>query len=161
MVYIVMGVSGCGKSTIGKLLAEGLTLPFYDGDDFHPQSNIDKMASGQALNDGDREPWLKELAHHINNWNQKSGAVLACSALKQSYRDLLNQFGGVTFIHLTGSKELITQRMEARDHFMPPELLKSQFTTLEAPTDSWDYSIELDPSTIITLIKERIHVNTH
>ena len=90
MVYIVMGVSGCGKSTIGESLATAIGLPFYDGDDFHPKANIDKMASGQALDDGDREPWLKELANHIKNWNHKSGAVLACSALKQSYRDILH-----------------------------------------------------------------------
>ena len=204
MVYVVMGVSGCGKSTIAKFLAEAMALPFFDGDDFHPQANIDKMASGKSLNDADREPWLQELASQIQLWNQSTGAVLACSALKQSYRDILQnpishsntsegQEGSQTndtksathpvgsceassrgqraprelnineiiFIHLTGSKELITQRMKARDHFMPPALLDSQFTTLEAPTDSWDYAIDLDPETIITQIQERIHAYAH
>ena len=156
MVYVVMGVSGCGKSTVGELLAAELKIPFFDGDDFHPQANIDKMAGGNALNDDDRQPWLEILANNIEKWNEDKGAVLACSALKQKYRDTLNQNQGCTFVFLAGSKELIRSRMEARDHFMPPALLDSQFATLEEPQDCIRIDITLSFEQIIADIKNKI-----
>lgn len=149
-----MGVSGTGKSTVGKLLAEKLSLPYYDADDFHPPSNVEKMSSGQPLNDVDRKPWLHTLAKHIHDWNSKRGAVLACSALKQSYRDLLtSKSPDVQFIFLKGSKGTILQRMKIRsNHYMPPELLDSQFEALEEPAEAIDISIDQPPKEIINQI---------
>lgn len=135
MVFIVMGVSGSGKTHIGKLLAEAQSLPFYDADHFHTRVSVKKMEQGIPLTDQDRLPWLKMLAKHIEEWNQANGAVLACSALKESYRYRLS--GGyqadVCFVYLRGSKELILSRMHERNHFFPPHLLDSQFADLEEP----------------------------
>jgi carbohydrate kinase (thermoresistant glucokinase family) len=131
-----MGVSGCGKSTVGLLLSKYLNLAFYDADDFHPATNIEKMSQGVPLNDMDREPWLKLLANHIQRWEDDGGGVLACSALKQSYRDILMSTTNdqVTFIYLKGDQALLASRLRNRDsHFMPETLLKSQFDTLEPP----------------------------
>ena len=143
-----MGVSGCGKSTIGKALAKKLNIPFEDADDFHPPSNVEKMAGGAALTDIDRQPWLENLADLLAK-HQDQGLALACSALKASYRELLNTklTIPVTIVYLSGSFELIAERMKHRkDHFMPPALLQSQFRTLEEPehaiTVSIDQSIE-------------------
>lgn len=159
MVYVVMGVSGCGKSTIADGLAKALAIPFHDGDDFHPQSNIDKMSSGQALNDDDRQPWLDILAVNIQLWNRGDGAVLACSALKEKYRDTLSKFGDVTYIYLKGSRELILDRMKQRNHFMKPEMLDSQFETLEEPTTAIEVDISKRTVEIINELKESIHAN--
>ena len=154
MVYLVMGVSGCGKTTIGKLLAAHLEVPFFDADNFHPPSNIKKMRSGQPLNDDDRKPWLKNLSELISDWNNDGGAVLACSALKKQYRKLLQnsgdkRFNQITFIYLKGTKELIYDRlMNRNDHYMPPELLDSQFRDLEEPDDSITVDINQDPESI-------------
>jgi len=149
-----MGVSGTGKSTIGKLLSEKLGIPFFDGDDFHPKSNIEKMASGKPLNDEDRYDWLlalNQLAHkHKNN-----GAVIACSALKEAYRDILKKdiTHQTQFIYLEGSFELVKSRMEKRStHFMPIHLLQSQFKALEPPKEALTISIKNNPDSIITLI---------
>ena len=143
-ILIVMGVSASGKTTVGKALAEALSLPFFDGDDFHPPENISKMAAGLPLNDEDREGWL----HRLNGLAKKhvdSGAVIACSALKERYRELLQEGieGRVRFVVMLGSYEEISERIARRKgHFMPPALLKSQFDTLEVP----DYGIHLDCS---------------
>ncbi len=144
MIIIVMGVSGCGKSTIGKLVGEKLNIPFFDGDDFHPQSNIDKMANGFPLNDSDRKPWLEILANNAANWEKDKGAVIACSALKESYREILNSKAKkVKWVYLSGSFDLILNRMNARKgHFMKAEMLQSQFDTLEIPT----YGLTIDIS---------------
>ncbi len=143
-----MGVSGCGKSTIGKALAKKLDIPFEDADDFHPPANVEKMAGGAALTDVDRQPWLENLADLLVK-HQEQGLVLACSALKASYRKILNTklTVPVNIVYLSGSFELIFERMKNRkDHFMPPALLQSQFRTLEEPehaiTVSIDQSIE-------------------
>ncbi len=144
MIIILLGVSGCGKTTIGKLLSQKINIPFFDGDDFHSKSNIDKMAEGVSLNDDDRLPWLLALANNIEMWAEDKGAILACSALKETYRTLLtSKFSHVTWVHLSGSQDLIKDRIENRnEHFMPTDLLVSQFNDLEIP----DYGIHIDIS---------------
>lgn len=134
-VYIVMGVSGCGKSTIGQELAAALDSPFYDGDDFHPPQNVAKMARGEPLDDDDRAPWLARLADLIaDHLARGETAVLACSALKRRYRDQLRVSDAVRFIYLVGDFDTIWARMQARSgHYMKPEMLHSQFAALEAP----------------------------
>lgn len=132
MIVVVMGVSGSGKTTIGKLLAARLGCVFLDGDDFHPPANVKKMAAGTPLSDEDRWPWLKNLNGKLL---EDRKAVLACSALKESYRKVLSE--GITdcrFVHLRGSIALIRARLEERQHrYMPASLLESQFATLEPP----------------------------
>lgn len=136
-VFLLMGVSGSGKSTVGLALARKLGVPFYDGDDFHPPQNIAKMSAGTPLDDADRHVWLVRLhcliAHHLARGDT---AVFACSALKKSYRDQLRQGNdGLQIIYLEGSFDLIRQRMEARHtHYMKAEMLQSQFDTLEPPS---------------------------
>jgi len=136
-LYVVMGVAGCGKSSIGAGAAHLLGGTYIDGDDFHPQSNIDKMSAGIALNDKDRWPWLKIVGQELA---KQDGLVLAgCSALKRSYRNFIAECAGepVTFLYLDGSKELIANRMAAREgHFMPTSLLDSQFATLQVPNET-------------------------
>lgn len=137
VVLVVMGVSGCGKSTVAALLAGELDWPFEEGDALHPQANIDKMAAGHALDDDDRWPWLEIVADWIEKTlDSGSNGVITCSALKRSYRDVLNRRGsGVQFIYLAGSRETIAGRLASRHgHFMPTSLLDSQFSTLEEPT---------------------------
>lgn len=142
-VYIIMGVSGVGKTTIGKLLARKLNLAFFDADDFHPQENVEKMKNGIPLQDSDRESWLQDLANHIKKWNREGGAVLACSALKEKYRQLL--MGSpkelVQWIFLRADFDIIYDRLQSRkSHFFKPELLQSQFDTLEPP----NYGIHIE-----------------
>jgi gluconokinase len=135
VVYVIMGVSGCGKSTVGRALAQRLGCPFYDGDDFHPAANVAKMAAAVPLTDADREPWLGRLAELIDNhlrWGET--AVIACSALKREYRNQLRLSHQVQFVYLYGEFDLIWQRMQQRsDHYMPAAMLQSQFETLEPP----------------------------
>ncbi|CAM5566641.1 Gluconokinase OS=Streptomyces alboniger OX=132473 GN=CP975_06695 PE=3 SV=1 [Streptomyces alboniger] len=131
-VVVVMGVAGTGKTTIGPLLAARLGVPYAEGDDFHPQANIDKMSAGTPLEDADRWPWLDA----IGAWAQGRaglGGVVSCSALKRSYRDRLRaEAPGVVFVHLAGERTLIEDRMAHRQgHFMPTALLDSQFATLQ------------------------------
>lgn len=152
MLIIVMGVSGCGKSTVGKLLADNLNIDFYDADDFHPNANITKMKNGQALNDTDRKPWLLLLSQKLKEWQQKGGAVLACSALKESYRQLLmsNNLDTIKWVYLKGTIEVISERIGKREnHFMKSELLKSQFETLEIPEYGLHINIKKEPAEII------------
>lgn len=155
MVFIVMGVSGCGKSAVGKLLADRIAYPFHDADDFHSRDNLEKMKDGLPLADEDRVPWLFDLAVHVAQWNRHGGAVLACSALKKRYRDMLDWNGKeeVAYIHLKGDRDLILGRMKNRtDHFFPPSLLESQFGDLEEPGDAVTVSIEKRPEDICSEI---------
>jgi len=162
MVYIVMGVSGAGKTLIGNRLADALHLSFYDGDDFHPAENVQKMKSGRPLNDEDRWPWLKKLAKNMDGWQKRDGgAVLACSALKKSYRRYLASHANckLTFIYLKGSEETIANRLKKRDgHYMPIDLLNSQFEALEEPDEASAVSISVEqrPNEIIREIKQKI-----
>lgn len=132
-----MGVSGSGKTTVGELLAKQLNLPFFDGDDFHSAANVAKMAAGHPLTDDDRHDWLASLATHLGEWEQGRGAVLACSALKETYRQTL-QAGAKAPLHwlfLDGSRELLESRLEGRTgHYMKASMLDSQLATLEKPT---------------------------
>jgi gluconokinase len=137
--FIVMGVSGCGKTAVGKLLAERLGWGFYDADDFHPPANIAKMASGIPLDDDDRAPWLAKLHDLISTClRDDHPGVLACSALKERYRQILLANNDSTrIIYLKGSFELIQARMAARaGHYMKPSMLKSQFDALEEPENA-------------------------
>ena len=138
MILLLMGVSGCGKSTIGEALAQSLGWPFYDADDFHPPANVAKMAAGQPLTDDDRWPWLDRLAGEMRAILDRGGhAVLACSALKEAYRARLAQAGDVRIVHLAGDAETIAARLAGRQHrYMPPSLLPSQFAALEEPADA-------------------------
>ena len=156
--FIVMGVSGCGKSSVGKALAKQLGWDFYDADDFHPPENVAKMASGTPLNDSDRVPWLASL-HDLISSSLKADrpGVLACSALKERYRQqLLDGNPNVRIVYLKGSFNLIWSRMEKRtDHYMKPHMLKSQFNALEEPTDALTMDISASVDEIVREILEQ------
>ncbi|TLP81289.1 gluconokinase [Maribacter sp. ACAM166] len=157
-LLFVMGVSGCGKSTIGKLLSEKLNVPFFDGDSFHPEANVIKMSEGKPLNDDDRQGWLERL-NELAIENKSTGAIIVCSALKERYRTVLgNQLNGQhRIINLKGSFELISARLNKRkNHFMPKGLLQSQFNSLEVPKNALTVSIDQTPSEIIDEIIEQL-----
>ncbi len=130
---VVMGASGSGKSTVAKAIQARLGFVFAEGDDYHPEANVAKMASGRPLVDEDRWPWLQTLADWTREQDQRGeSTILTCSALRRVYRDILRTGGGRTvFVHLVGDKSLLLQRMQGREHFMPPSLLESQLDTLE------------------------------
>ncbi|MBI3801248.1 MAG: gluconokinase [Deltaproteobacteria bacterium] len=159
MIIILMGVSGSGKTTIGQLLAQDLGWPFSDGDDFHPQANIDKMRQGIPLTDDDRDSWLTALRHYIDTLlDNRQSAVLACSALKQTYRDRLGgNRSAICFIYLKGDYALIRQRLQKRQgHFMNADLLASQFATLEEPEGVPAIDIAQEPRAIVESIKQAV-----
>ncbi len=156
---VIMGVSGSGKTTIGKLLAEKIQMPFFDGDDFHSEENIRKMASGKPLQDEDRKEWLLQLNALIQENQNKKGCVIACSSLKKNYRDILskNVPNAIKFVFLQGSYSEILSRMESREnHFIPSSLLKSQFETLEIPQKAYSISIMQNPDQMVTNIQNEI-----
>jgi gluconokinase len=160
-MIVIMGVSGCGKTTIGKELAKQLGLPFFDADDFHPTSNIHKMKQGNSLTDEDRMPWLSRLSEQMKTWDEHGGAVLACSALKESYRRILaSQSKTITWVYLKGPFEVIQSRLEQREmHYMKSGLLQSQFDALEEPEYGIHISIENPPEEIISALTTKL--NTH
>lgn len=151
-IFVVMGVSGCGKTTIGKLLASALNIPFYDGDDYHSPANVNKMSKGKPLTDKDRLGWLRTLNQLAQENLSSGGGVIGCSALKKRYRELLAESieRHITYVYLEGTYEEIHRRMEQRsDHFMPSGLLKSQFETLEPPLKAVKVSITQSPEKIV------------
>lgn len=160
MVIVMMGVSGSGKTTIGKLLAEQLGWTFVEADDFHPTANVEKMRSGTPLTDGDRRPWLAALRKRIDEaCNRGENVVLACSALKHSYQDYLERDDPacVHYVYLHGSEELIRKRLaEHKGHFMNPSLLHSQFETLEPPADAIRVDVAPEPEVIVAEIRKKL-----
>jgi gluconokinase len=143
-----MGVSGCGKTSIGQDLAAALGARFIDGDDLHPAENVAKMARGRPLDDADRKPWLARVAAELAE--AEDTTIIGCSALRRRYRDWIRAGAGgpVTFLHLAGSRAVIAARMQAREgHFMPPSLLDSQFAALEPPeVDEAAITVDIDRS---------------
>lgn len=151
-IIYVMGVSGSGKSTIAQLLADALKLPFADADDFHPAANVEKMSQGIPLQDEDRQAWLEAIQVFAKKQLAKQGAVIACSALKEKYRQILQRdiAQQVDWVYLQGSYALIHERMQQRkDHFMPESLLQSQFATLEEPHNALVLTIEKPPEELL------------
>jgi carbohydrate kinase (thermoresistant glucokinase family) len=135
-VLVVMGVSGCGKSTVAGLLSERLDWPFMEGDSLHPEANVAKMAAGQPLTDEDRWPWLEQVADWVEDrLGAGEDGIITCSALKRSYRDTIRRGSdAVVFVHLTGERSTLEERMRGRSgHFMPASMLDSQLATLEDP----------------------------
>jgi len=156
MIVVVMGVAGVGKTTVGKRLAAALGWEFHDADDFHPPENVAKMRAGIALTDADRAAWLERLRSLVADVSRAGrSAVLACSALRRSYRERIAAPGAdVRFVHLTGDPALIRARLVGRRaHFMPPALLDSQLETLEPPDDAVTVDVAPDPDTIVATIR--------
>ena len=159
VIIYIMGVSGSGKTTIGKKLSETTGLPFFDADDLHSNSNKEKMKAGIPLADEDRAGWLTDLNLLAKKQMKKQGAIIACSALKEKYRNILSQeiTVPVYWIFLRGSYELLLERMRSRnDHFMPTDLLPSQLKDLEIPAQCITIEISDSPSEIIETILSRI-----
>ena len=155
MIVVLMGVSGSGKTKIGCTLAASLGWPFYDADDLHPPANVAKMSAGIPLTDDDRWPWLDRIVDELARAGANGGnAVLACSALRQVYRDRLARAGDVRFVYLKGDLETIAARLAVRSHkYMPASLLPSQFATLEAPADALVIDIRADVAAKVAAIR--------
>ncbi|MEM8930637.1 MAG: gluconokinase [Acidobacteriota bacterium] len=153
-IVVLMGVSGCGKTTVGTRLARALDWAFLDGDDFHPPENVRKMAAGTPLDDEDRWPWLRAIRAEIDRRvAADQPAVIACSALKAAYREVLGRGASLRWVHLHGTFEQIAERLGRRQgHFMPPELLRSQFETLEAPDEAFVVDVQHPPDTLVDQI---------
>lgn len=159
-VIIIIGVSGSGKTTIGRLLSGELGWKYYEGDNFHPPANIEKLKNGVPLDDADRKPWLESLRDLIRNClEQGDSAVVACSALKQRYRDFLLVDERVILIYLKGDYELIRERLsKRRGHFLNPNLLDSQFAALEEPKTAMQVDVSLSPAEIVKSIRSALRL---
>ncbi|MDZ8137832.1 MAG: gluconokinase [Nostoc sp. DedQUE04] len=161
MIIIVMGVSGSGKTTIGKLLANSLEWEFSDADTFHSPENVEKMRRGIPLSEEDRIPWLQDLQTAIKHWLQENkNVVLACSALKNSYRQfLVVDSDRIKLVYLKGSYELIQMRLKERsNHYMSEKLLNSQFYTLEEPVDTLSMDVAQPPQIIVQNIRTALEI---
>lgn len=161
MIIVIMGIAGCGKTTVGQHLAAALGWPFFDGDDFHPPANVAKMASGQPLDDGDRAPWLARLRQLIDaQVAAGTSAVIACSALRQSYRErLLGGCSEARLVYLAADGALLGQRLAARaQHFFPAALLESQLAALEEPDDAIVIDAGRPVAEIVAAVMEAVKV---
>ena len=160
MFIIFTGVAGVGKTTVGQLLAQTLGWRFYEGDDFHPPANIAKMRHGEPLTDDDRRPWLEALRAIIDSAvRNAANGIMACSALKRSYRARLRVSEDVIFVHLAARPELIQQRLEHRQgHFMSPSLVESQFGALETPQTALILDASLPPAALVRQVRDSLHL---
>ena len=161
MIIVLMGVTGSGKTTVGKLLAADLGWSYFDADDFHSEQNIEKMKSGMPLNDADRTPWLESLRELIRDClTRDENAVLACSALKESYRrEFLLLDERVKLVYLKGDYQMIRDRLaQRRGHYMDPNLLESQFETLEEPKECLRIDASSDPTVIVNIIRNDLGI---
>ena len=161
MIILVMGVTGAGKTTVGTLLAQQLGWAFADADSFHPSANVEKMRQAIPLTDADRIPWLEAIHQQMVQWNASStNGVITCSALKQSYRELLLRDLDVKLVYLQGSAALIASRVSARKgHFAPAELVASQFADLQEPDDALVVQVDRSPEEIAAEIRQRLGLN--
>ncbi|HJZ12933.1 MAG TPA: gluconokinase [Acidobacteriota bacterium] len=161
MILIVMGVAGAGKTTVGRLLSTTLAWPYFDADDFHDASSIEKMGRGIALTDKDRLPWLQNIRRKIEELiQQNQPAVISCSALKKSYRKLLREnTDKVVFVFLKGDYDLMKTRLRERpEHFMKADMLASQFDTLEEPEDAITVDASLPPDEIVKHVRQNLRI---
>ena len=158
MIVQIIGVSGCGKSTIARNLSKELGIPYYDADDYHPKENVEKMKNGLPLDDSDRASWLTTLSMHLQQWDKNEGAILACSALKEKYREVLSEgLDDCHWVFLSGEYDLIYNRMTKRQgHYMSEQMLKSQFDSLEIPSYGIHIDINKSPEEIINIIKSSL-----
>lgn len=160
MIIVLMGVTGSGKSTVGKLLAQQLGWKFFEGDDFHSPANIEKMRRGMPLSDDDRRPWLEAIRESIRQMVERSeNAVIACSALKHSYRQMLRITGEVVFVYLKANIDIVRERLKNRTgHFMNPDLIQSQFDTLEESEQALRVDASLPPGEIVRRIRTQLRI---
>ena len=160
MIIIIMGVTGVGKTTVGRLLAAELGWTFIDADEFHPASNVEKMRRGDPLTDADRKPWFEKLRDLIRTFlEERTNAVIACSALKSAYRDYLLIDEQVRLVYLTGDYSLIEERLKARKgHYMNPSLLDSQFATLQEPERAITVDVAASPEGIVRHLREELGI---
>jgi gluconokinase len=158
LIVVVMGVTGAGKTTIGRLLAAQLGWPFADADQFHPKANVEKMSRGITLTDADREPWLAAMRSAIQQWiSRNESAVLACSALKRSYRSELMVGPEVRFVYLRGDYETVARQLRMRHgHFATEAILADQFATLEEPENVVVLDVGRDPDLMVKEIRAQI-----
>ena len=160
MIIVLMGVTGSGKTTVGRLLAEDLGWTYIDADDFHSEASIEKMKTGIPLNDADRKPWLESLRESVRDCLFRSeNAVFACSALKESYREFLLLDERVKLVYLRGNYQAIRERLaQRRGHYMDPALLDSQFETLEEPSECLRIDAASEPRAIISIIRDGLSI---